>query len=69
MTRDEALDRIRLEYREMPDLKLTMPQMRRLCDLPPDVCKSAVDALVSTGFLQLSASGRFLLASQERVVN
>jgi hypothetical protein len=53
----------------MPDLKLTMPQMRRLCDLPPDVCESAVDALVSMGFLQHSGSGRFLLASQARPVS
>jgi len=69
MTCDEALDRIRLEYLEIPDLKLTMPQMRRLCDLPPDVCESAVGTLVGMGFLQLSDSGRFLLASQVRPVS
>jgi hypothetical protein len=69
MTRDEALDRIRLEFLEMPDLKLTLPQMRRLCDLPPDVCESAVDALLTMGFLRLSDSGRFLLASQGRLVS
>jgi hypothetical protein len=49
----------------MPDLRLTMPQMRRLRDLPPDVCTSAVEALLSMGFLQMSESGRFLLASEK----
>jgi DNA-binding IclR family transcriptional regulator len=62
MTPDEAANRIRLEYLEMPDLKLTLPQVRRLCDLPQDACESAVEALLSAGFLQQSGSGRFLLA-------
>jgi hypothetical protein len=62
MTPDEAADRIRLEYLEMPDLKLTLSQVRRLCDLPQDACESGVEALLSAGFLQQSDSGRFLLA-------
>jgi DNA-binding IclR family transcriptional regulator len=61
LTPDEPADRIRLEYLEMPDLKLTLPQVRRLCDLPQDACESAVEALLSVGFLQQSDTGRFLL--------
>jgi hypothetical protein len=31
--------------------------------LPSDVCESAINALLSTGFLRLSDTGRFLLAA------
>ena len=57
MTYDEALDRIRLEYLKMPDLKLTLPQVRRLCDVPQDACESAVKALLMSGFLQRASNG------------
>jgi hypothetical protein len=65
MTCDEALERIRHEYREMPDLKLTLPQVRRLCDLPQGICESAVNTLLGSGFLQRATSGNLFLARQE----
>ena len=64
MTGEEALARIRLEYLEMPDLKLTLPQVGRLCDLPLDACESAINALVERGFLQPAGHGCFILALQ-----
>ena len=64
MTSDEALDRIRREYQEMPDLSLTLPQVRRLCDLPQGLCETAVNELLSLGFLQQARNGRYLLATQ-----
>ena len=52
--------RIQIEYIEMPDLKLTVAQLRRLCALPPDVCEAAVADLVRSGFLWKTGEGTFL---------
>jgi hypothetical protein len=52
--------RIQIEYIEMPDLKLTLAQLRRLCALPPDVCEAAVADLVRSGFLWKTGEGTFL---------
>jgi len=41
-----AFTRIQVEYIEMPDLKLTLAQIRRLCDLPEELCEPAVAALL-----------------------
>jgi len=55
--------RIQIEYIEMPDLKLTVAQLRRLCALPPDVCEAAVADLVQSGFLWKTGEGTFLRRS------
>jgi hypothetical protein len=55
-----AFTRIQIEYIEMPDLKLTIAQIRRLCDLPADLCSTAVQALEQSGFLRQSVDGRFV---------
>ena len=52
--------RIQLEYIEMPNLKLTLPQVRRLCDLPHEICVAAVSSLVTSGVLTLARDGSFL---------
>jgi hypothetical protein len=55
-----AFTRIQIEFIEMPDLKLTVAQIRRLCDLSLDVCEPAVAALEQTGFLWRAPDGRFV---------
>jgi hypothetical protein len=55
-----AFTRIQVEYIEMPDLKLTLAQIRRLCDLPEDLCEPAVAALLQVGFLWRAPDGRFV---------
>lgn len=59
----DTLQQIRMEYVEMPDLKLTLPQARRLFALPLDECQAALESLVSAGFLALSRDGAFLRRS------
>ena len=59
----EALSRIEMEYVEMPGLKLTPSQVHRLCNLPQDVCASALDVLTRAGFLCQTSSGAFLRQS------
>jgi hypothetical protein len=53
---------------EMPDLKLTLPQLRRLSALPLDVCETAVAELVRSGFLWRTSEGRFLRSGVRRHV-
>ena len=57
---DELVNLMRMEYLEMPDLKLTFQQARRLWDAPADRCQSALTLLIDGGFLTRSHDGRFL---------
>src|SRR5262245_44216935 len=54
------LERIRMEYIEMPDLRLTERQARRLWNLDAAVCETLLAALVGEGFLARTADGMFL---------
>jgi hypothetical protein len=55
-----AVTRIRLEYTQMPELRLTREQVRRLLDLTPDTCEVALATLVQSGFLVKSDAQQFL---------
>jgi hypothetical protein len=64
LTLDELLILMRMEYEEMPDLKLTLAQARRLWDVPLELCDTALSVLVSCGFLQRTRDGSFMRAGQ-----
>jgi hypothetical protein len=49
--------RIQMAFMEMPEMRLTRAQVRRLLDLPADVCEGALAALVQSGFLTESLDG------------
>ena len=57
---DDIVKRIRIEYVEMPDLRLSFAQARRLWNLPADPCELALAALVQAGFLAQMPDGSFL---------
>jgi hypothetical protein len=57
---DEALRRVRGEFLEMPGLRLTAPQARRLWGLDVASCEALIDALVSTNFLYRTRDGAFM---------
>jgi len=57
---DDALWRIRVEFMEMPDLKLTSAQARRLWNLTQEACDTALAILVRSGFLGQTTDGQFL---------
>ena len=59
-------DVIRAEYREMPCLSLTKPQMQRLWGLETVVCDALVDALVSARVLRRTATGTYVAGSASR---
>ena len=51
MGHQELLQRIRMEYLEMPDLRLTPRQARRLWNLEPALSEELMAVLVREGFL------------------
>jgi hypothetical protein len=61
----DVLTLIQMEYLEMPDLKLTLRQAKRLFDLPLELCENALGTLVSVGFLVQTRDGSFLRRSGE----
>ena len=52
----QVCERVRAEFREMPGLKLTLPQASRLFDIDPLECEQIFTVLVRSG--QLSTDGK-----------
>jgi hypothetical protein len=52
-----TLERLRAEFLEMPGLRLTAPQVERLCGVDPTMCRALLDALVDAKFLRQSPDG------------
>ena len=57
---EATIDRIRSEYREMPGLRLTFDQMRRLWMLDVRTCRTVLDTLVETEFLTATRDGHYV---------
>ena len=56
----EAQLRIRMEYIEMPEMKLTLKQIRRLLNLQVESCEVALATLIESGFLVRCGDGAFV---------
>jgi hypothetical protein len=54
------LELIQAEYREMPDLRLSKPQMQRLWGFDPFICDALVDALIAAGALRRMPNGSYM---------
>lgn len=50
---------IRGEYREIPGLHLTKPQVQRLWGLDPLTCDALLEALVDVQFLKCTRTGAY----------
>lgn len=59
-TAENVLDRIRLEYCEMPGLKLTPAQAQRLWGLDRESCDALLADLSGSGFLARTGDGAFV---------
>jgi hypothetical protein len=57
---DEVLNRVQGEFLEMPGLRLTEPQARRLWGLDAASCGALLDALVDAKFLFRTRDGAFM---------
>lgn len=55
----ELLRTIESEFAEMPGMRLTEPQFRRLWALDPTECQCVTTTLVDQGVLTRDAGGRF----------
>ncbi len=55
----DLLQRIRGEYLEMPGLRLTAEQARRLWSLDLGTCTSLLEALVDAKFLARTGDGKY----------
>jgi hypothetical protein len=58
-SREQLVSRLRGEFVEMPCLSLTLQQSMRLFDLPEDVCRRVLDALVREGSIWQRHDGRY----------
>ncbi len=61
---DEVLRRVQGEFLEMPGLRLTEPQARRLWGLDSVSCEALLDALVDARFLVKTRNGAFMRVDQ-----
>ena len=57
---DEALRRAQADFREMPGLRLTIDQAKRLWTLDRETCATVLSVLVASGFLSRSSHGAFV---------
>ena len=61
VAREQLLGRVRGEFEEMPCLRLTFGQARRLFGLPTDVCQRVLIALVREHILTCGPDDRYRL--------
>jgi hypothetical protein len=56
--RPRVLEVIRAEFHEMPGMRLTPSQFRRLWQLDPDECEAVIGRLRAEGFLEQDSHGQ-----------
>ena len=61
VTRRSAVERVLADYLEMPGLKLTAKQIRRLCGISEALCEDATASLVQARVLRRLPDGQFVL--------
>jgi hypothetical protein len=59
---EDAAELIRMEYAEMPDLRVTFWQAQRLWNLSDELCERALNRLIRKGFLVRMDDGRYARA-------
>jgi hypothetical protein len=64
----DLLQRIQCEFLEMPGLRLTERQARRLWNLDSVACAAILRVLVDGGFLFRTADGSFMHVEQARPI-
>jgi Fic family protein len=57
---DEAVELMRMEYAEMPGLKLTFVQAQRLWNISQEACERALGELTRSGFLDRTRDGAYV---------
>jgi hypothetical protein len=57
---EDIVRRVQGEFLEMPGLRLTEPQARKLWALEPSLCSAVLTELVNNGFLLRTRDGAFV---------
>jgi hypothetical protein len=57
---DLVVRRVREEFLEMPGLRLTPAQAKRLWGLEHDTCAAVIDSLIAGDFLRWTAAGALI---------
>jgi hypothetical protein len=55
--------RVRGEFNEMPDLRLTLTEASRLWGIDADACRTVIDALVAVAFLRWTSGNTVVRAA------
>jgi hypothetical protein len=63
-----TVERLRAEFLEMPGLRLTPPQVQRLCGIDPATCQAVLNALVDVKFLCAKPDGTYARLSDGEIV-
>jgi hypothetical protein len=58
-TSDAMINRVRVEFLEMPGLSLKRDQVQRLCGIERTMCQLVLDALVDARFLYTKSDGQY----------
>jgi len=64
-SREQLVERIIAEFREMPCLRLTPAQAQRLFGLRSDVSARVINQLVQDGQLRLDPDGRYVRITRD----
>jgi hypothetical protein len=59
----DVVELMQMEYAEMPELRLTLRQARRLWNVSTALCERALDTLIGIGFLARTADGAYIRRS------
>ena len=59
----DLIERVRVEYLEMPGLRLTSEQVQRLCGIEHTMCQMVLDGLVAANFLRLTTVRHYARAT------
>ena len=62
----DTLRRIRAEFLELPGMRLSLEQTRRLVGVDRLICKTALDALVPEKFLSVAPDGTYMRLRSEQ---
>jgi len=60
----QAFERIRAEYLDLPGMRLTPEQVQRLCGVESSVCRLVLDDLVRARFLRVGSDGSYTRAAE-----
>jgi hypothetical protein len=58
-SREQLLERVLAEFREMPCLRLTPAQAQRLFGLRADISSRVIETLIRAGHVRLDPDGRY----------